>query len=123
MEIFLAVLKAFLVGGVICAIGQFIINNTKLTNGKILVTFLLAGLVLEAIGIYQPIIDFAGAGATVPISGFGAALAKGAIEAVREKGFIGIFTGGIINTAAGISIAIFFAYLMGLIFKPKTKNM
>ena len=116
-------IKAFAVGGLICVIGQVIINNTKMTNGKILVLFLTAGLVLEALGIYQSLVDFAGAGATVPISGFGHALAKGAIEAVRTKGFIGIFTGGVINTAAGITIAIFFSYLMGLLFKPKTKTM
>lgn len=123
MEIFLMFIKAFAVGGLICAIGQVVINNTKLTNGKILVTFMTAGIILEAFGLYQYLLDFAGAGASVPISGFGAALSKGAIDAVREKGFVGIFTGGIINTAAGITVAIFFSYLMGLIFKPKTKNM
>jgi len=123
MEIFLMFVKAFVVGGLICTVGQIIINNTKLTNGKILVIFLLAGVILEAFGLYQYLVDFAGAGATIPISGFGYSLSKGVIGAVREKGFLGIFTGGIINTAAGITIAVFFSYLIGLIFKPKTKTM
>jgi stage V sporulation protein AE len=122
MGTFLIYLKAFAVGGAICAVGQAVINNTKLTNGKILVLFLLIGVFLEAIGCYQFLIDFAGAGASVPISGFGHALSKGAIEGAKKDGLMGAIVGGIKGTAAGISVAIFFSYLIALVFRPKTKS-
>lgn len=114
--------KAFIVGGAICVIGQIILDNTKLTPAHILVSFLTLGVILGGIGIYEPLVKFAGAGATVPIVGFGNALAQGAIEGVKSKGLIGAFTGGIQATAGGIAAAILFGYLAALIFDPKTKN-
>lgn len=122
MELFMEYLKCFIVGGLICVIGQVLLDRTKLTNGKIMVLFLVAGAVLQAIGVYQSIVDFAGAGATVPISGFGYSLAKGAIEEVKSEGFLGAFTGGIRNTASGITVAIVFGYLAALIANPKSKT-
>ena len=116
-------LKAFLVGGTICMLGQIIINFTHLTNGRILVIFLLAGAILQGFGLYEPLIEWAGAGASIPISGFGCALVKGAIEATKTDGIIGAFTGGLKACATGITTAIFFGYLVALIFKPKTKKM
>lgn len=112
---------AFVIGGGICVVGQLIKDLTKITPGKILVVFVLLGVVLGAIGIYPKLIEIAGAGATVPLTGFGNSLAKGVMKAVKEEGFIGIFTGGIKGTAAGITAAIVFAYLMAIIFSPKTK--
>ncbi|MCK9267413.1 MAG: stage V sporulation protein AE [Alkaliphilus sp.] len=114
-------LKAFIVGGIICIIGQIIINKTKLTPAHVLVLFVTSGVVLTAIGIYEPIVKFGGAGATVPIPGFGYVLAKGAIKGVREDGILGAFTGGISSTAGGVTAAIVFGYLMALLFNPKTK--
>lgn len=122
MELFMQYLKCFVVGGGICVIGQILLDRTKLTNGKIMVLFLLLGAVLQAIGVYQPIVDFAGAGATVPISGFGYSLAKGAIEEVKSEGLIGAFTGGIRNTASGITVAIVFGYLAALLANSKSKT-
>lgn len=122
MDIFMEYLKTFIVGGGICIIGQIILDRTKLTTGKIMVIFLLAGAFLTAIGLYQPLVDFAGAGATVPISGFGYALAKGAIEEVGKEGFMGAFTGGIKATAAGITAAIVFGYLAAVLSNPKSKS-
>ena len=121
LEIVFAYLKAFAVGGGICLIAQFIINFTDLTAGKILVYFLLAGVVLTAIGLYQPLVDFAGAGATVPISGFGYLLANGAIRGA-EKGLFYAITGSLSAAAAGITAAVVFAFLMALIFKSRTKR-
>lgn len=115
-------LKAFLVGGAICLIGQVIIDFTHLTNGRILVIFLLAGAALQAFGLYQPIIEWAGAGASVPISGFGCALVKGAVQAAKTDGVVGAFTGGLKACATGITTAIVFGYLSALIFKPHTKE-
>lgn len=115
-------IKAFIVGGAICIIGQVILDNTKLTPAHILVSFLTLGVVLGGIGIYEPIVKFGGAGATVPIVGFGNALAQGAIEGVKSKGFIGAFTGGLQSTAGGVAAAILFGYIIALIFDPKTKN-
>ncbi|MDR7857151.1 stage V sporulation protein AE [Tissierella sp.] len=115
-------IRAFVVGGLICVIGQVILDNTKLTPAHILVSFLTAGVILGGIGLYEPIVKFAGAGATVPISGFGNSLAKGAIEAVKAKGIIGAFTGGLEATAGGVAAAILFGYIMALISSPKTKN-
>ena len=121
LEIFLAVLKAFAVGGGICLIAQIIINFTDLTAGKILVYFMLAGVVLTAIGVYQPLVEFAGAGATVPISGFGYLLASGAMKGA-EKGFFYAVTGSLSAASAGVTAAVVFAFIMALIFKSRTKR-
>lgn len=115
-------LKAFFVGGLICVIGQLLIDGTKLTSAHILVTFVTAGVVLTAIGIYEPIVKFGGAGATVPLPGFGYSLAKGALKGVKESGLIGVFTGGVTATAGGVAGAIVFGYIMAIIFDPKTKS-
>ncbi len=120
LNIFLAYIKAFAVGGGICVIAQIIINYTDLTAGKILVYFMLAGVVLTAIGVYQPLVEFAGAGATVPISGFGYLLANGAIKGA-EKGFFYAVTGSLSAAAAGITAAVVFSFIMSLIFKAHTK--
>ncbi|MBO7187943.1 MAG: stage V sporulation protein AE [Clostridia bacterium] len=114
-------LMAFLVGGAICAIAQVLINLTKLTAGKILVYFLLAGVLLQAFGVYEYLVNIGGAGATVPISGFGYLLANGAIKGAKE-GLFGALTGGISAAAMGISAAIVFGYFFALIFKPKSKK-
>ena len=121
MEIFLMFLKVFAVGGTICTIAQLLINYTKITAGKILVIFLVAGVLLQSFGAYQYIVDFAGAGATVPISGFGYPLAKGAIEGAKESLFKAI-TGGISAAGMGITAAIVFGYLFALIFKSRSKK-
>ncbi|MGM9605265.1 MAG: stage V sporulation protein AE [Faecousia sp.] len=115
-------LKAFLIGGLFCLIGQILIDKTKLTPARILVGYVVAGVILGAFGLYQPIIDFAGAGASVPLTGFGATLAKGVKEAVDENGALGILTGGLKATAGGISAAIIFGLLAGILFKPKDKS-
>ncbi len=115
-------LKVFLVGGLICTIGQLLIIKTNLTSSRILVLFVCIGAIMEAFGLYEPIVNFASAGATVPITGFGRSLAKGAIEAVKEKGLLGAFTGGLSATAGGIAAAVGFAYLFALIFNSKTKK-
>lgn len=122
MELFIEYLKAFVIGGIICAIGQVLIDYTKLTPARILVTFVVSGVVLGGLGLYQPLIDFAGAGATVPLTGFGSLLAKGVKTAVAEKGLVGAFTGGFTASAAGISAAMFFGLLFALIFKPGDKS-
>ena len=114
-------LKAFLVGGCLCLIGQILIDKTALTPARILVSYVVAGVVLGALGLYQPIIDFAGAGASVPLTGFGATLAKGVKEAVDKDGFLGILTGGLTASAGGICAAIVFGLLASLLFKPKDK--
>ena len=115
-------LKAFLVGGLFCVIGQILIDKTKLTPARILVSYVVAGVLLSAIGVYEKIVDFAGAGATVPLTGFGHTLAKGVEEAVDQHGFLGIFTGGISHAAGGITAAIIFGLLAALLFKPKDKS-
>ncbi len=115
-------LKVFLVGGLLCAVGELLVVKTKLTPARILVCYILAGVALSAAGLYGPLADFAGAGATVPLTGFGHALAQGVIMAVQEMGFIGAFTGGLTATAGGIAAAIFFGTLVALIFKPKIKG-
>lgn len=115
-------IKAFAVGGMICIIGQVILDNTKLTPAHILVTFLVTGVIMGSLGIYDPIVEFAGAGASIPISGFGNTLAKGAIEGAKTKGIIGAFTGGMEATAAGVAAIILFGYVVAIIFDPKTKN-
>ncbi len=121
MNLVIDCLKAFFVGGFICMIGQALIDYTKLTPARILVTYVISGVVLTAIGIYAPIVSFAGAGATVPLTGFGYSLANGAVEAVDQYGFIGAFCGGLTATAAGVSAAIFFGFIMSLIFRSGDK--
>ena len=115
-------LKAFLVGGLLCLIGQILIDKTKLTPARILVSYVVIGVILGAIGIYKPIVDFAGAGATVPLTGFGYTLSKGVKEAIDECGCIGIFTGGLKAAAGGITAAIFSGLVVSLIFKAKDKS-
>ena len=115
-------LNSFWVGGLICVVAQILIDKTKLTPAKIMVSYVVAGAFLGLLGIYKPLVEFAGAGATVPIIGFGYNLAKGAINAVDEKGIVGIFLGGISATAGGITAAILFGYLAALIFKSKGKK-
>lgn len=115
-------LKCFVTGGIICIIGQILIDKTKLTPAKILVIFVTTGAVLGGLGIYQHLVNFAGAGATVPLTGFGYNLAKGSIEAVQEMGLVGAFTGGVKASAGGIAAAVFFGYLASLISKPKMKK-
>ena len=122
MSIFWMFVKAFCVGGLICVIGQILMQLTKLTSARILVLFVVAGVVLTAIGVYNPLVDFAGAGATVPLTGFGYSLAMGAIEGVQKYGLGGAFVGGIQKTAAGIAAAILFGLLNALIFKPHAKD-
>ncbi|MDY2841448.1 MAG: SpoVA/SpoVAEb family sporulation membrane protein [Candidatus Borkfalkiaceae bacterium] len=121
MQIFLMYLKVFAVGGAICTVAQLLINYTKITAARILVLFLLSGVVLQAVGLYQYIVDFAGAGATVPISGFGYLLSKGAIEGAKESLFKAL-TGGITAAGMGITAAIVFGYLVSLIFKSRSKK-
>ncbi len=113
--------KAFLVGGILCLIGQVLIDKTKLTPARILVSYVVVGVFLGAIGVYKPLAEFAGAGATVPLTGFGYNLAKGVKEAVQLHGFLGIFTGGLKAAAGGITVAIFAGLLASLIFRPKDK--
>ena len=115
-------IKAFAVGGMLCVIGQVLVDCTKLTPARILTSYVVAGVVLGALGIYQPLVDFALAGASVPLTGFGNALAKGVREAVAESGVLGAFTGGLTAGAGGICAAVFFALIMALVFRPKDKN-
>ena len=119
---YMQLLYAFLVGGLLCVIGQILIDKTKLTPARILVIYVTAGAILGGLGIYQYLVDFAGAGATVPLTGFGYNLAKGAKEAVDQFGFIGAFIGGTKAAAGGIAAAIFFGYIASLISKPKMKK-
>lgn len=122
MELFLEYFKAFLVGGILCAIGQILIDYTKLTPARILVCYVVAGVILGAFGLYEPLIKFAGAGATVPLSGFGYLLFDGVKQAVDEKGLIGVLTGGLAASAAGVTAAMLFGLIVALIFKPKDKS-
>lgn len=115
-------LWAFIIGGAICVVGQLLISFTRLTPARVLVLFVTAGVVLTALGLYEPIVDLAGAGATVPLTGFGYSLGKGAIEGALNDGLLGAITGGVIKTAAGIAAAVFFGYIFALIFKPRTKQ-
>ncbi|MBE7080521.1 MAG: SpoVA/SpoVAEb family sporulation membrane protein [Clostridiales bacterium] len=121
LEILWNFIKAFAVGGVICTIAQIVINFTDLTAGKILVLFMLSGVVLQGLGLYQYLVDFAGAGATVPISGFGYLLANGAIRGA-EKGFFGAVTGALSAASAGISAAVIFSFLIAIVFRSKSKK-
>ena len=120
--LFLDCIKAFLVGGLICLIGQVLIDRTKLSPARILTAFVVSGVLLEALGIYGPIRDWAGAGATVPLTGFGATLAKGVREAVAQQGVLGAFTGGITAAAGGITAAILFGWLAAMLAKPQDKR-
>ena len=113
-------LWAFLIGGAICVIGQILMDTTRLTPPRILVIFVVAGAVLTGLGLYQPIVELAGSGATVPLPGFGYNLAKGTMEAVAKDGLLGLLSGGVKNTAAGVAVAIAFGYLIALIFSPKS---
>lgn len=114
-------MNAFFVGGIICAIGQILIDKTKLTPARILVSFVCAGVLLSLIGVYKPLVNFAGAGATIPITGFGYALYSGVVKSINECGLAGIFKGGLTATSAGITVAIISGLIMGIIFKPKAK--
>lgn len=115
-------LWAFIIGGAICLVGQILLSKTNITPARILVLFVTLGVVLTALGLYEPIVELGGAGATVPLTGFGYSLAKGTFKAIGEKGFLGAFTGGVTATAAGIAAAVLFGYLMAVIFNPKTKK-
>lgn len=115
-------LKAFLIGGLFCLVGQILIDRTKLTPARILVSYVVAGVFLSAVGLYKPLVDFAGCGATVPLTGFGNTLAQGVREAIDEKGFLGIFSGGLTATAGGIAGAIVAGLLASLLFRPKDKS-
>ena len=115
-------LNAFLCGGVLCAIGQILIDKTKLTPARVLVSLVVLGVILQGLGWYQAVVDYAGAGATVPLLGFGYSLAKGVAKAVAESGLLGVFTGGVTGAAGGIAAAIVFGCLFALIAKPKSKS-
>ena len=122
MDWFFDLLKAFLVGGTLCAIGQVLIDKTKLPPARILTGYVVTGVVLGALGIYEPVVRWAGAGATVPLLGFGNTLAQGVKKAVAKQGLLGVFTGGLTASAGGIAAAVCFALLMALIFKPGEKK-
>lgn len=122
MTVFLDYLKAFFVGGLLCLIGQILIDKTKWTPARILVTYVTAGVALSAVGLYGPLVDWAGAGASVPLTGFGHLLAEGVRKGVKESGFIGIFSGGITAAAAGITAAVVFGFACSLFAKPKDKK-
>ena len=119
---FMDILKAFFIGGLLCAVGQVLIYYTKLTPARILTGFVVAGVILSAVGIYQPIVDFAGAGATVPLTGFGHLLAEGIRKAVSKDGFLGIFTGGLTASAGGVTAALLFGLTASVFFKQRDKN-
>ena len=118
----LTLLKAFVIGGLICAVGEVLVMKTKLTPARILVGFIMAGVVLSATGLYGKLVEFAGAGATIPLPGFGHALCQGVKKAVDESGWMGILTGGLTATAAGITAAVFFGAVVALVFKPRAKT-
>lgn len=122
MELLGALVKAFLVGGAICAVGQVFIDKTKLTPARVLTGYVVAGVLLSALGLYQPLVEFAGAGATVPLSGFGHLLATGVREAVTEKGLLGALGGGFTACAAGVAAAIVCGFLVSIVFSPKDKS-
>lgn len=115
-------IKAFLVGGILCLIGQILIDKTKLTPARILVSYVVMGVLLGAIGVYEPLVEFAGSGATVPLTGFGNTLAKGVREAIQEDGFLGIFTGGLKASAGGITAAVLSGLIASFLFKAKDKS-
>jgi stage V sporulation protein AE len=113
---------AFIIGGIICVIGQILLDKTQLTSARILVIFVTAGVILTALKLYEPLVELGKAGATVPLPGFGYSLAKGVIKEVNDKGLLGAFTGGVKSTAGGISAAVVFGYIISVIFSPKTKS-
>lgn len=125
MEIFTEYLKTFLVGGALCFIGQLLIDFTKLTPARILVAYVVSGVFLGAVGWYKPLVDFAGAGATIPLTGFGYSLSKGVYQAVSEDGLLGALTGGLQTTAGGITAAVIFGLIVALLFQrgDRTKQM
>ena len=122
ITLLLNLVKAFVVGGAICTIGEWLVLKTKLTPARILVGYIVLGVLLSAVGLYGPLVDFAGAGATIPLTGFGHALTNGVKKAVQEIGFMGAFTGGLTSTAAGIAAAVFFGTLTAILFKPHPKE-
>lgn len=122
MELFWAMVRAFVVGGALCALGELLILRTNLTSARILVLFVTAGVVLGALGVYEPLIEFAGAGATTPLTGFGYSLSQGAIKGVREQGLMGALSGGISATAAGVAASIVFGYIAALCARPRSKD-
>ena len=122
MSDFSSYLSAFLCGGMLCLIGQILIDKTRLTPARILVCYVVSGVALGGLGIYKHLVVWGGAGATVPLTGFGYALAKGVVASVRSSGFIGIFTGGVTAAAGGIAAAIFFGFLVSVVFRPKSKS-
>ena len=122
MELLGLLVRVFVVGGLLCAFGQLLILKTRLTSARILVGYVTAGVILGALGIYKPLVEFAGAGATVPLTGFGYLLAQGAMEGAKSEGLLGAFTGGVTAGAGGIAAAVFFGYLAALIFKPRMKD-
>ncbi len=122
MEVFLEYLRVFIVGGLFCVIAQILIDRTKLTPARILVAYVVAGVILGGVGLYQPIIDYAGAGATVPLTGFGALISRGVRDAVDKDGLIGVLTGGLEASAGGITAALFFGLIASLLFKSKPRN-
>ena len=123
MEVFWEYGKAFLVGGLLCVIGQLLIDYTKLTPPRILVGYVVAGVILGAVGLYEPLVEFAGAGATVPLTGFGYNLAKGVQQAVQEQGLLGALTGGLKASAGGIAAAVFFSLIAAFVFKSSDRNI
>lgn len=122
MSVFWDYIKCFIVGGAICLVGQVLIDRTKLTPGRILSAFVVAGVVLGAVGLYKPLVDFAGAGATVPLTGFGFALAEGVKKSVKEMGLLGVISGGITATAGGITAAVVFGYIAAQLAKPMSRS-
>lgn len=118
---FLDYVKVFIVGGLLCLIAQIMMDYFKIQTPYVMVTYVTLGTILTFLGVYEPIVDFGGSGATVPIIGFGYSLAKGVMKSIETDGFLGVFTGGVIATAGGISAAIFFGYIISIIFKPKAK--
>lgn len=122
MEMIMQMMRAFVVGGIICVVGQILIDKTKLTPARILVSFVVIGTILSAVGLYGPLVDFAGAGATVPLTGFGHLLAKGVKESIKEEGLLGVLTGGLSAAAGGITASILSGVIVALIFKPKEKK-
>ena len=122
MDVLWEYVRAFLCGGALCLIGQVLIDRTGLTPARILVTYVVAGVVLGGVGLYEPLVEWGGAGATVPLTGFGCLLSRGVKKAVEEQGLLGVLTGGVTAAAAGITAAIFFGLLVSLLFKPKSKS-
>ncbi|HIW93421.1 MAG TPA: stage V sporulation protein AE [Candidatus Flavonifractor merdipullorum] len=122
MDVLWEYVRAFLCGGALCLIGQVLIDRTGLTPARILVTYVVAGVVLGGVGLYEPLVEWGGAGATVPLTGFGYLLSRGVKKAVEEQGLLGVLTGGVTAAAAGITAAIFFGLLVSLLFKPKSKS-